>query len=100
MTNEKKFEDKYKDTDILQKIKKSDMSGMKEAIKEYLRSYGVIEAPLACIIRKAITMQTCDDFLLYATSDDEMITRMLYFPSDKNKVNNKQSAQSVTEHPR
>ena len=43
-------------------------------------------------------MQTYGDYLTYVTPDNEMITRMLHLPSDKNKVYNEQSAQSVTQH--
>ena len=35
---------------------------------------------------------------MYATPDNEMITRMLHLLSDKDKVQNKQSAQSLTQH--
>ena len=53
---------------------------------------------MAYIIRKTITVQTYGDYPMYATPDDEMIARMLHLPSDKNKVHNEQSAQSVTKH--
>ena len=94
---QKKLEDKYKDLDVLLKINKSDMAGMIEAIKEYLRScHGVVLALSAYIIRKTITLQTYDDYPMHANSEDEIIARLLHFPSDKNKVHNKQSAQSIT----
>ena len=70
---------------MLPKINKSDIAGTMESIKEYLRScHGVIRAPLAYIIRKTTTVQTYDEFPIYATPDDEMIARMLNLPPDKN----------------
>ena len=38
LAGQKKLEDAYKDPDVLPNINKSDMAGMMEAIKEYLRS--------------------------------------------------------------
>ena len=58
----------------------------------------VVTAPLAYVTRKTLIVQTYGDYLMYATHDNEMIARMLHLPSDKNKVHNKQSAQSVTQH--
>ena len=59
----KKFEDEYRDPDVLPKINTSDMAGMIESIEEYLRSHHcVIKAPLAYIIRKTITVQTYGDY--------------------------------------
>ena len=85
MTSQKKLKDEYKD---------SDMAGTMEAIKKYLRSYGgVIWAPLAYVVRKTIIVQTYGDYPKYATPDDDMIARMSYLPSDKNKVHNEHSAQ-------
>ena len=99
MKGQKKLDDKHKDPNVLPKINKSDMAGMMAAIEEYLRlHHGVIRAPLAYVIRKTITVQTYGDYPTYATPDDEMITRMLHLPSDKKKLHNKQSAQSVTQH--
>ena len=70
-----------------------------ESIKEYLRSHHVVvRAPLAYIIRKTITVQPYGDYPKYPTPDDKMITEILHLPPDKNKLHNKQSAQSVKEH--
>ena len=55
-------------------------------------------AAAAIRIRITITVQTYGDYPMYATPDNEMITRMLHLPSDKNKVHNEQSAQLVTQH--
>ena len=43
-------------------------------------------------------MQTYGDYPTHAIPDDKMVTKMLHLPSDKNKLHNEQSAQSVTEH--
>ena len=75
------------------------MAGMTESIKEYLRScHGVVRAPLVYVLRKTIAVQVYGDYPKYLTPDNKMIDRMLYLPPDKNKLHNKQSAQSVTEH--
>ena len=59
LAGQKRFEDEYKDPDVLPKINKADMVETMEPIKEYLRSYHVvIIAPLTYIIRKTITVQT------------------------------------------
>ena len=50
------------------------------------------------VIRKTITSQVYGGYPKYATPDDKMIARMLHLPLHKNKLHNKQSAQSVTEH--
>ena len=68
---------------------------MMESTVEYLRSHCGVRAPLAYNIRKIIIVQTYGDYLMYATPDDEMITRMLHLPPDKNKLHNKQSAHSA-----
>ena len=87
LTGQEKLKDEYKDPDVLLKINKSDMAETMESIKEYLRSHhGVVRAPLAYIIRKTITVQTYDEYPMYATPDDEMITRILLLPLDKNKL--------------
>ena len=89
MAGQKKLQHEYKDPNVLPKINKSDMAGMVEAIQEYLRLHGdVVRAPLAYVIRKTITVQTYGDYPMYVTPDDEMITRILHLPSDKNKVHN------------
>ena len=60
-------------------INKSDMAGTMESIKEYLSAcHGVIETPLAYLIKKTITVQTYGDYPTYATPDDEIITRTLH----------------------
>ena len=81
MTGQKKLKDEYKDPGMLPKINKSDMAGTMEVIKEYLRlHHGVVRAPLAYIIRKTISVQTYGDYPTSATSDNEMIARMLHLP--------------------
>ena len=63
------------------------MAGTIEAIEEYIRScHGVIGAPLSYIIRKIILVQTYDDYPMYVTPDYEMVTRMLHFSPDNNKL--------------
>ena len=72
------------------------MAGTLESIKEYFRSHhGVIRAPLTYNIRKTITVQTCGDYPMYMTPDEEMITRMLHLPSDKNKLFSEKDVQRV-----
>ena len=62
MTGQKKLDYEYKDPDMLPKINKSDMAGMMEAIKEYLRScHDGIWAPLAYVIWMTITVQSYGD---------------------------------------
>ena len=52
LANEK---DDYKDPKALYKVKKADIAGTMEAIRDYLRShYCVIRPPLAYIIKKTI----------------------------------------------
>ena len=69
---------------MLPKIYKSEMVGMVESIKEYLRTqYGVVRAPLSYIIRKTITVQTMGDYPMYATPDSKMIARMIHLPPNK-----------------
>ena len=64
-----------------------------------LRSHwGVVRAPLAYVIRKTIIVLIYGDYPKYATPENEMITRMLHLPPDKNKLHNEQSVQSVMEH--
>ena len=87
LAGKEKLKDKYKDPNMLSTINKSDMAGMMEAIKEYLRSHCIVmRAPLAYIIRKTIQVQTYDEYLMYATPDNKMITRMLHLPPDKTKI--------------
>ena len=99
LVGQKKLEAEYKDPDVLTRINKSDMAGMMESIKEYLRScHGVIKRPLAYIIRKAITVQTYGNHPTYSTSDDKMIARMLHLPPDKNKLLLERDAHRVQDH--
>ena len=75
------LENEYKEPDMLPKINKSDMEGIVEAIKECLKSNHDIEkAQLACIVRKMIIPKTNGNYLLYATSNEKMITKMLHLP--------------------
>ena len=68
LAGQKRLEDKYKDQDVLPKVNKTYMTGMIEAIKEYLRSpHSVLRVPFAYIIRKTITAQICGDYPKYAT---------------------------------
>ena len=81
---------------MLQKINTSDMTRMIEAIKEYFRSHqGVITTPLVYIIMKTIIVETYGVYPMYATPDDEMISRMLHLPHNKNKLLSEKDAQSV-----
>ena len=88
LAGQKKLKDQYEDPNVLLTINKSDMAGMMESIEEYLRSSCcvVIMAPFAYIIRKAIIVQTYDKYPTHATSDNEMIGRMLHMPRDKSKT--------------
>ena len=58
----------------------------------------IVRVPLAYTIRKPITVQVYGDYPKYATPYDEMVARMLHITPNKNKLHNKQSAQSVTKH--
>ena len=72
---------------------------MMESIKECLRSHlGIVKATLADAIRKSIIVQTNCEYPTYATSDDEMITRMLHLPPDKNKLLLENDIQRVQVH--
>ena len=87
MAGQKKLKNEYKDPDVLTKVNKSDMARMMEDIKEYLTSCcGDVQATLVYVIRKTITVQTYGNYPTYATPDDEMITRMLHLPPEKNKL--------------
>ena len=93
------LEDDYKDSDVVPKVNKTDMAGMTEAIKEYLRSpHGIIRAPLVYIITKTIAVQNYGDYPKYVAPDDEMIAKMSHLPLNKKKVHNEKSAQTVKEH--
>ena len=68
------------------------MAGKMEAIEEYLRScHGVKRAHLETII-----VQSYGDYPWYAIPDDEIITRMLHLPPNKNQL--LERASSVKEH--
>ena len=72
------------------------MVGIMEAIKEILRScHGIIKAPLAYIIGNTIIVKTYDNYPMYATPDEKMITRMLHLPPEKNKLLLEYDAQSA-----
>ena len=72
---------------MLLKINKSDRAGTMEVIKENPRSHhGVLRAPLAYIIMKNIVIETCGNYFKYATSDDDLIARMLHLPPERNKL--------------
>ena len=99
LVGQKKLKDENKDHDMLPKINESDMAGMMEAYKEYLRSYqAVMRAPLAYITRKTILVQIYGDYTKNATPDDEMIVVMLHLPPDKNKLLQEQNVQTTKEH--
>ena len=53
---------------------------------------------MACVVTKTVTVKSQSVYPSHATPDDEMINRMLHLPSDKNKIYNKQSVQSVIQH--
>ena len=63
---------------MLPKVKKADTAGTMEFIDRYLR--------LAYSIRKTIIVQTYVDYPMYERPDDNIITRMLPLPQDKNKL--------------
>ena len=96
MACQKKLEDEYEDPGMLLKINKSDMAGTMEAIEEL--HHGVMQAPLAHVIRKTITMQTYGNYPMYATPDNKMITRMLHLSPEKNKFLPEKDAQTVQAH--
>ena len=97
LAGQKRLKDKYKDQDMLPKVNKAVMAGTLEAIEDYLRScHDVVRAPLAYIIRKTITVQTCDNYPKYVTNDEEMITRMLHPPPEKNKLHREMLSQSTS----
>ena len=101
LMGQKRLEDKYKNTDMLPEVNKSDISGMMESIKEYLQSCcEVVRVPLVCIIRKTITVQTYGDYSNYATLNDKIIASMLHLPPDKDKLHNEKSAVSHQEYSR
>ena len=83
---------------MMPNVNKADLAVMMRVIKKYLKScHGVIRAPLAYIIRKAIITQTYGDYPKYATPEN-MIARMLHLTPNKNRLHNEQSAQSVKRH--
>ena len=91
--------DQDKDPNVLPKVNKISMAETMKAIKEYLRScHGVVRAPFAYIVRKTVIVQTYGNYSHLVTPDDEMITRMLHLPTDKNMFHHERSAQSIKEH--
>ena len=81
LAGEKMIKDEYKDLDVLPKFNRADMAGLIESFDKYLRSLcGVMRAPLALIIRKAITVPFYGNYSKYVTPYDEMIARMLHLP--------------------
>ena len=75
---------------MLPKINKADMTGMVEAIKEYLRScHDDTGADLANIIIKTILVKTYGDYPKNKTPDGEMYARMLHLPPDRKKYGEK-----------
>ena len=60
------------------------MAGIMEAIKEYLRSHGVMRAAVY-VIGETTVVQTYGNYPWYATPDDDMIARMLDLFQDKNQ---------------
>ena len=98
LAGQKRLEDEYNNLGMLPKANKINVAETIESIKEYFRShYGVIRAPHAYIIRKSITGQVFGDYPKYITHDNDIISRMLHLPLDKNQLHNEQSAQSVRE---
>ena len=84
---------------MLPKINKSDMAGMIESIKEYLRPcHGLAKAPLAYIIRKTTLVQTMGDYPIHAIPDDKMIARMLHLPSEKNQLLLERDVHNIQDH--
>ena len=66
---------------MLPKVKKANMAGMMEAIKEYLRlCHRVKRATLTYVIRKKIAIEACAIYPWYATPNDVMIASMLHIP--------------------
>ena len=96
LNGQKRLKYEHKDQNMLPKVNKADMAGTVESIEEYFRSCcGVIRAPLAYVIRKAIIVLTYGDYPKYAIPDENMITRMLYLSPDKNRLQNEKSSQLV-----
>ena len=72
---------------MMTKFNKTDVERMIEAIKEYFASHCVvIRVLLVYVIRKTIIIQIFSDYPKYATSDDEMIARMIHLPPDKSRL--------------
>ena len=52
LAGQKRLEDKYRDLEMLPKVKKADMAGTMGTIKDYMRlCHGVLRSPLAYILR-------------------------------------------------
>ena len=74
------------------------MVGVMETIIECFRAcHVVIRAPFAYVIRKMIIVQIYGNHPNYATPDDEMITRILHLPTDKNMLLLEHNGYSVKE---
>ena len=56
LAGQNRLEDNYRDPNMVPKANKADMTGMMEVIDQYLRLHCIMRAPLAYIIRKAITV--------------------------------------------
>ena len=70
-----------------------------ESIKEYLRLCCiVIQAPLSYVIRRTIMLQAYGHYPTYATPNDEIFTRMLHLPSEKNKSLSETNPQTIQVH--
>ena len=58
LTGQKKIEDEYSDSYVLPKVNKVNMTGMIEAIGEYIGShYGVEKVSLTYTVRKTVDSQ-------------------------------------------
>ena len=97
---QKRFKDSYNDPDMLCKVNKADIAGMMESMEEYLRSYcGVVRKAHEYIIRKTWIVHVYGDYPKDATPpEDEMIARISHLSPNKNKLHDKQSAQSVKQY--
>ena len=92
LAGQKSFKDEYKDPYMLPKIHDRDNGGHQRISQ---RHHGVVRVPLAYLISNILLIQTYGDYPKYATPDNEIITRMLYLSSGKNKLHNeKEPSQS------
>ena len=67
---QKRLKDEYEDPDVLPKVKKADMAGMMESIKEYLQSCCEVIRVSLTYIRKTMTVQTYGVYPKYVTPDN------------------------------